>query len=70
MTSSKDGYGFFRFEGNKEEYIFKHKESGEVFEGNSYDFRMKYKVSSGGVSNLIQGRRKSLRGWVISAERE
>ena len=65
----EDGYGFFRFAGNKEIFFFKHKESGEIFEGTSYDFRMKYKVSSGGVSNLIQGRRKSIKGWVIIAER-
>ena len=53
---------------NKEEYIFKHRESGEVFEGNGYDFRLKYKLDQGNVRSLMKGKSKSIKGWIISAE--
>ena len=54
---------------NKEVFFFKHRESGEVFEGNSYDFRMKYELSQQHVCGLIKGRKKSCKGWIIIAER-
>ena len=52
---------------NKEVFLFRHKESGEVFEGTGYDFRMKYGLCSGHVSRLTRGKLKSCKGWVINA---
>ena len=46
-------------------YEFKHN-SGEKFTGTRFDFDQKYKLTSGSVSRLLNGKYKSTQGWRLA----
>lgn len=50
---------------DKNIYEFFNTKTNEKFTGFIYDFRMKYDLKKGSLSNLIHGRNKSYRFWVL-----
>lgn len=46
-------------------YEFFNTKTNELFIGFMYDFRMKYNLKKGSLSNLIHGRNKTYRFWVL-----
>lgn len=50
---------------NKTEYTFYHDEHGN-FIGTPIEFRDKYDLKGGSVGRIINGTRKSFKGWIIS----
>ena len=46
-------------------YSFKNLATAEIFTGTQYEFRIKYSLDSGNLGNLLKGKQKSLRGWVL-----
>jgi len=46
-------------------YLFKNRITGETFNGTQYNFYKKYNFSQTGVNNVIIGRSKSCKNWII-----
>lgn len=60
--ASKKGKKHGRYDHTK--YTFRNNNTAEVFVGSQYDFRNKYKLDQGNISRLINGKLKSVKGWV------
>lgn len=54
---------------NYDKFEFTHND-GHLFFGTSYDFRVEYGLSQGSVSSLVNGIRKSHKGWRLSSTKE
>ena len=48
-------------------YSFAHVD-GTHYTGTQYDFRMKYNVNAGHLSQMIKGNRGSIKGWILLGE--
>ena len=50
---------------NKTIYKFQNIKTNEIFEGIQFDFYTKYNLSNGNLANVIGGKRKSVKGWIL-----
>lgn len=46
-------------------YKFRNKKTNQEFIGTAYDFRNKYNLASGNVSNLVNGKLKHHKKWIL-----
>lgn len=46
-------------------YTFKNINTSDVFTGTHNEFKIKYNLSHGNLSNMIIGKRKSIKGWIL-----
>lgn len=66
MSKKKEGENNPRY--NKTEYTFQNEQTGEIYKGTKYQFKMMVNACKKSVDYLIRGLSKSVKGWVVMDE--